>query len=111
MNSPNSQTFIDPDGKVSRKGILTLIDAETGDTKFVWAVSNAKVLCFYQSQSFLTIVKLYRNSSLQVKEINATPCFLLASPKELNDGSILACTTTTQEKEVWLETIRSNIIN
>ena len=109
MNSPTSQTFIDPDGKVGRKGILTLIDPTTGDSRFVWTVSNAKVLCFYQSQSFLTIVKLYRNSSLQVKDVYATPCFLLASTKDISDGSILACSTTTQEKEVWLQTIYSNI--
>ncbi len=109
MNSPNSQSFIDPDGKIGRKGILTLIDPENGDSKFVWTVSNAKVLCFFQSQSFLTIVKLYRNSSLQIKDINATPCFLLASPKDLKDGSLMACSNSTQEKEVWLQTIKANI--
>ena len=25
LNSPNSQTFIDPDGKIGRKGVLTLL--------------------------------------------------------------------------------------
>ena len=109
MNSPNSQTFVDPDGIIGRKGILTLIDPENGDSKFVWAVSNAKVLCFFQSQSLLTIVKLYRNSSLLIEDISATPCFLLSSPKDFKDGSILACASTTQEKEVWIQTIYSHL--
>jgi hypothetical protein len=109
MNTPNSQTFVDPDGIIGRKGILTLIDPENGDSKYVWAVSNAKVLSFFQSQSLLTIVKLYRNSSLIIKDITATPCFLLSSPKDYKDGSVLACATSTQEKEVWVQTIRSSI--
>ncbi len=111
MNSPNSQTFIDPDGKIGRKGTLTLIEPQTGESKFVWAVSNSKVMCFFQSQSFLTIVKLYRNSSLSVKDINATPCFLMSNPKDQRDGAILACSCSTQEKEVWLQTINSNFNN
>jgi hypothetical protein len=110
MNSPTSNTFIDPDGKVGRKGVLTLIDVVSGDSKFTWAVSNAKVLCFFQSQSFLTIVKLFRNSSIQIKDISATPCFMLSDKKDSKDGSILACATSTQEKEVWLQTITSNIL-
>lgn len=111
MNSPNSQTFIDPDGKIGRKGTLTLIDPFSGDSKFVWAVSNSKVLSFFQSQSLLNIIKLYRNSSLVVKDINATPCFIISSPKDQKDGSVLACSTTTQEKEVWTQTINSNLKN
>ncbi len=31
MNSPTSHIFIDPDGKVGRKGIIKLIDPSTGD--------------------------------------------------------------------------------
>lgn len=109
VNSPSSQTFIDPDGKIGRKGSLTLIDPENGTSKYTWAVSNAKVLCFFQSQSFLTIVKLYRNSSLKIKDIIATPCFLIHSPKDPKDGSLLACSISTQEKEVWIQTIKSNL--
>lgn len=109
MNTPNSQTFVDPDGTIGRKGILTLIDPENGDSKYVWAVSNAKVLSFFQSQSLLTIVKLFRNSSLIVKDVTATPCFLLSSSKDQKDGSVLACATSTQEKEVWVQTVRQNI--
>jgi hypothetical protein len=109
MNSPNSITFIDPDGKIGRKGTLTLIDPQSGESKFVWAVTNSKVLCFFQSQSFLTIIKLFRNSSLSLKDINATPCFLVSSPRDKDDGSVLVCSSSTQEKEVWLQTINSNI--
>jgi hypothetical protein len=83
----------------------------TGDSKFTWAVTNAKVLCFYQSQSYLTIIKLYRNSSLQVKDISATPCFMLSDKKDTKDGAIMTCTTSTQEKEVWLQTITSNLLS
>jgi hypothetical protein len=68
VNTPNSQTFIDPDGVIGRRGILTIIDPENGDAKYVWAISNSEVLSFFQSQSLLTIVKLYRNSSLIIKD-------------------------------------------
>jgi len=50
---------------------------------------------------------LFRNSSLIVKDINTTPCFLLSSSKDIKDGYVLACSTTTQEKEVWVQTIKS----
>jgi len=110
-NTPTSQTFIDPDGTIARKGILTLIDPETGNSKFVWTISNAKVLCFFQSQSLLTIVKLFRNSSLIIKDVNSTPCFLLTSYKDPKDGSVMACATSTQEKEVWIQTIKSHLTN
>lgn len=103
-------TYVDPEGVIGRKGVLTIINPETGDSKFVWAVSNARVLCFFQSQSLMTIVKLYRNSSLAVKDVNSTPCFLLSSMREAKDGSIMVCSTSTQEKEVWVQTIRSNLI-
>lgn len=108
-NTPNSQTFVDPDGIIGRKGIITILDPESGDSRFVWAVTNAKCLTFFQSQSFLTIVKLYRNSSLVIKDINATPCFLAFNKRDKTDGSLLACTTSTQEKEVWIQTIKANI--
>jgi hypothetical protein len=111
MNSPNSLTFIDPDGKIGRKGILSIIDTSSGDSKFTWAVVNAKVVVFYQSQSFLNIVKLYRNSSLQLKDVTATPCFILSDRKAVNDGSSFICSTSIQEKEVWLQTIFANILN
>jgi hypothetical protein len=100
---------VDPDGIIGRKGILTMIDPITGESKFVWTVFNAKVLCFYQSQSLLTIVKIYRNSNLKLKDVNATPCFILTSVKDNADGSVFVCATTTQEKEVWIQTIKTNL--
>jgi hypothetical protein len=111
VNSPTSQSFVDPDGIIGRKGVLTLIDPETGDSKFVWTVSNSKVLTFFQSQSLLTIVKLYRNSRLNLKDIPATPCFLITHLGDSKDGSVLVCATTTQEKEVWVQTINSHLTN
>jgi hypothetical protein len=95
---------------IARKGILTLIDPSSGDSKFVWAVSNSKVLTFFQSQSLLTIVKIYRNSSLNIKDIPATPCFLISSPKDPKDGSVFVCATSTQEKEVWVQTVMSHVL-
>jgi hypothetical protein len=52
---------------------------------------------------------LYRNSSLYIKDINATPCFLALNKKDKSDGSLLACATSTQEKEIWIQTINGNI--
>lgn len=88
---------------------MTILDPENGNSRFVWAVSNAKVLTFFQSQSFLTIVKLYRNSTLFIQDINATPCFLILNRKDKKDGSLLVCSTSTQEKEVWVQTIKANV--
>jgi hypothetical protein len=52
---------------------------------------------------------LYRNSSLYIKDINATPCFLVLNKKDKSDGSLLVCATSTQEKEIWIQTIKGNI--
>lgn len=109
INTPTSQTFIDPDGKVGRKGMLTLVDPIDGSSKFVWAVSNAKVLVFYQSQHFLTIVKLIRNSTLNIKDVVSTPCFIIVSTREVKEGGYMVCSSSIQEKEVWVETIKTNI--
>lgn len=107
LNSPNSQSFIDPDGQISRKGTLTLIDPINSKSKFVWTVSNSKTLTFYESQSYLVIVKLYRNSSLILKDIPSTPCFLISNGLSPKEGSMLVCSTSVQEKEVWIQTISS----
>ena len=44
-----------------------------------------------------------------IKDINATPCFLAFNKRDKSDGSLLACTTSTQEKEVWIQTIKANV--
>lgn len=87
---------------------MTILDPETGDSRFVWSVSNAKVLSFFQSQSFLTIVKLFRNSTVKIKDVYATPCFMISNNKDAKDGSLLVCSTSIQEKEVWVQTINAN---
>lgn len=108
-NNPTSQTFIDPDGKVGRKGVLTVIDPESGSSKFLWVISNTRTLTFFESQSFLTIVKLFRNSSLVMRDVPATPCFIVYDRKGTTEGSNLVCSNSTQEKEVWMQTISSNL--
>ena len=106
-NAQNSQIYVDPDGTIGRKGMLTIIDPLSNGSQFVWTIANSKVLCFYRSQSFLTIIKLYRNSDLNVKDISATPCFLINSSREKDNN--LVCTQSIDEKEIWLQTIRDNI--
>lgn len=108
-NTPNSQSFVDPDGQIGRKGILTIIDPINSNSKFAWAVSNSKTLTLFESQSFLVILKLYRNSALQLKDIPVTPCFLISNVNAKSEGSLLLCTTSTQEKEIWIQTITSTI--
>lgn len=107
INTPSSQSFIDSDGQVGRKGVLSIIDPINSSSRFVWAVLNSKTLTFFESQSFLTIVKLYRNSHLIIKDVPATPCFMTANSISKSDGSFLICSTSTQEKEVWVQTILS----
>lgn len=106
-NTQNSQIYVDPDGVIGRKGMLTILDPATDSSQFVWTVANSKVLCFYRSQSFLTIIKIYRNSELNVKDISATPCFLINSSREKDNN--LICTHSIDEKEIWLQTIKDNI--
>ena len=108
-NTVSSSTFIDTDGQVGRKGVLTIIDPINSNSKFIWCVVNSKTLTFFESQNFLTIVKLFRLSSLVMKDISATPCFLVYNQISQKDGSYLVCGNTTQEKEVWIQTINSAI--
>ena len=107
-NTQNSITYIDPDGNFGRKGMLTIINPKKGNLKCVWTISNSKVLCFYKSQSFLSIVKLFHNSNLGVKNIYTTPCFLIFSRANIYKGNLFVCSSSTQEKEVWVQTIANN---
>lgn len=109
VNTPTSQTFVDPDGQIGRKGTLTIIDPINSTSKFTWTILNSKTLTFFESQSFLTIIKLYRNSSLLLKDIPATPCFMTSNSLSEKEGSLLVCANNTQEKEVWLQTIQSSV--
>ena len=107
-NTPNSSSFIDPDRMIGRKGLLTLIDQKTGDYEFVWTVSNSRVLCFYKSKITLSIVRLFRNSNISVKNIESTPCFFIISNTNEEDA-IMICGGSANEKESWVSTIKTNI--
>lgn len=122
INSPTSTTFIDPDGQIGRKGSLTIIDPISSKSKFIWCVSNSKTLTFYQSQMYISILKLYRNSGLLIKDIPSTPCFMVASKGKLvntklkfkkldfnYEGAILVCSNSIQDKELWISNITLGI--
>ena len=97
-----SESFIDENGTVSRRGILHLIDNNNRNNKLVYAVSNKKGLSLYESQSMNVLYKHYYISNIIVKDIMITPCFLIG----LND---LLCTSSMEEKTVWLNNLRAHI--
>lgn len=107
-NTPNSSSFIDSDRTIGRKGMLTLIDQKTGDNNFVYTISNSRVLCFYQSKSFLSIIRLYRNSNFSIKDINSSPCFIIISNTNEDENSMI-CASSSLEKDSWTLTIKNNI--
>lgn len=107
VNTPSCTSFIDSNGSIGRKGVLTIVDPNNSTSKFVWTVLNSKTLTFYENQSYMSIIKLIRLSQLTVKDISATPCFLVANIKAANEGSLLVCSNNTQEKEVWITSIKS----
>jgi hypothetical protein len=86
---------------------LTILDRNTGNSKIVWAISNSKVLCFYLAETLNSIAKLYRNSNLQLKDINGSSCFIASTLKEKPEDGALICAVSSQEKEVWISSIRS----
>lgn len=107
VNTPSCTSFIDSSGSIGRKGVLTIVDPNNSTSKFVWTVLNSKTLTFYENQSYMSIIRLIRLSQLSIKDISATPCFLVANNKAKSDGSFLICSNNTQEKEVWLTSIKS----
>lgn len=107
INSVNSEAFIDPNGKIGRRGILTYIEPNDLSIKHVWAVMNSKVFVLYESKNFLTIVKLFRNSAFELKDSGSSPCFVIYS--NIEKQSHLLCSTSTIEKEVWIDIIRTNL--
>ena len=64
-SSPNSIPLVDVQGKIGRKGYLTVIDTLTKKSMSVWAVQNSKVLCLYSDENKLTIKHLIRNSEVR----------------------------------------------
>lgn len=101
-NKKESESFIDENGAVSRRGILHLIDNNNHNNKLVYAVSNKKGLSLYESQSMNVLYKQYYISNIIVKDILMTPCFIIG----LND---LLCTSSIEEKSIWINNLRTHI--
>jgi len=76
-NTLNSQIFIDHENKMGRKGLLTIIDKETGIIENSWAILNNKVFTFYKSSNFLNIKHIFRVSLLKYRNAIYTPCFYI----------------------------------
>lgn len=104
-NSFYTEGFIDPDGVISRKGILTLIDK--GKNELAYAVANSKVFILYSTENNETIIKIYRNSKITIKDIVSSPCFNVISKNENN----LICAPSNDEKDLWVKTITSHLTN
>ena len=105
-NSFYTEGFIDPDGVISRKGILTLIDNK-GNNELAYAVANSKVFILYSPENKDKIIKIFRNSKITIKEIVSSPCFNVLSKNDNN----LICAPSNDEKDLWVRTITSHIIN
>jgi hypothetical protein len=95
---------------IGRKGTLTIIYQNTGEHFFTWAVSNSRILCFYESKAILTINRLYRNTNISVKDINNTPCFFIISNTN-EEENLMICASNPTEKESWIFTIKNNIVS
>lgn len=104
-NSFYTEGFIDPDGVISRKGILTLIDK--GKNELAYAVANSKVFILYSTENKENIIKIYRNSKITIKDIVSSPCFNVISKNENN----LICAPSNDEKDLWIKTITSHLTN
>ncbi len=76
-NTLNSQIFIDHENKMGRKGMLTIIDKETGFVENIWGVLNNKVFAFYKSSNYLSIKYIFRLSFVKLKNSIYSPCFYL----------------------------------
>jgi len=48
--TPSSQPFVDPLGKIGRRGFLTLVNTTSLSSESVWTILNGKVLCIYNSE-------------------------------------------------------------
>lgn len=110
-NSQYSEAYIDPDGVISRKGLLTIISKSKKEFKYSlsYSVSNSKVISFFSTSNKDKIIKNYRNSQINVKDINSSPCFyIIRKMKKQNDDS-LVCAASVNEKELWYKTIKSHL--
>jgi hypothetical protein len=104
-NSLNSQSFMDHENKVGRKGLLKLIDTDSAE-RSVWTVFNSKVVSLYNPNSYLNIIKLYRLAFLSVRDTIYTPCFFLYyNNTDFDSSSSMLCALNFKEKELWLNTL------
>ena len=108
-SSINSQVFIDYEKKIGRKGLLTMIDQSTGKYENVWAVSNSKVFSLFNSENYLNIKKIFRNSSLKIIDFLYSPCFFVVNKLVSKEQKTLLCGINFREKESWINTIEYQI--
>ena len=105
-NGYYTEGFIDSDGIISRKGILTFINNK-GKNELTYAVANSKVFILFSSLNKEKIIKIFRNSIITIKDIISSPCFNVLSKKESN----LICAPSNDEKDLWVKTLTSHILN
>jgi len=105
-NTLSSQVFVDHENKVGRKGMLSLLDIETGKVRNIWAVLNNKVLCLYSSKSYLNIIKIFRVSMIKIKDSIYSPCFFILIKEE----KTLLCALNYREKDYWIKLINYHLL-
>ncbi len=106
-NTLNSQTFMDQDNRVGRKGMLTIVEKESGKVKNLWAVLNNKVFCFYSSYNYLNIHKIFRVSQIKIIDFLYSPCFFISS----NEGVKMAEINNSNDSRDSRDSSDSNRIN
>ncbi|MCQ2816625.1 MAG: hypothetical protein MJ252_05080 [archaeon] len=111
INSELSQSFIDSEGIIGRKGKLNLIKiSEKFYPKEIgYAVINSKVFVFYELGDRNKIQKLFKINRFNVEDIFETPCFKIITG-ENNVDKYMVCSASVYEKELWLNVI-NNINN
>lgn len=97
-----TEIFIDEMGVIGRKGILHLIDFPSQTNRLLYALSNHNTLSLYESQSMSILFKQYFTNSIIIEDIAFTPCFVI------NSVDIL-CSSTVEEKELWVENIKAHL--
>lgn len=97
--------------KLSVKGIILLINPNEKDNKhflYLYAISNSNTFSLYITPFYdISPVpfKLFRKSTMRVKDIPSTPCFYVYIPREINEGSTMLCAMNVSDKEMWLKTL------
>ena len=110
-NSQYSEAYIDPDGVMSRKGLLTIINKNKKGYKssLSYSISNSKVVSFFSISNKDKIIKSYRNSQIKVKDISSSPCFYIIRTMIKENDDSLVCAASVNEKELWYKTIKSHL--